>query len=72
MNPMITVWLLFAGLLLTAVLVGVFVAEYCFGVEVDDRIYVGIIAAVFILMLCTFGTIIFFTANNVHVEVVAK
>ena len=67
---MITVWLLFAGLLLTLILVIVFTAEFCFNVEVDDRIYVGIIAAVFILMLCVLGSLIFFTANNVHVEVV--
>lgn len=70
MNPMITVWLLFAGLLLTFILVMVFVAEFCFGVEVDDRIYAGIIAVVFILMLCAFGSVIFLTVNNVHVEVV--
>ena len=69
MNPMITVWLLFAGLLLTAVLVGIFVAEFCFRIEVDDRIYVGIMAVIFILMLCALGSLIFFTANNVHVEV---
>ena len=70
MNPMIAVWLLFAGLLLTAVLVGATVAEFCFNVKIDDRIYVGIMAAVFILMLCTLGSLIFFTANNMHAEVV--
>ena len=70
MNPMITVWLLFAGLLLTLILVIVFTAEFCFNVEVNDRIYVRIIAAVFILMLCALGSLIFFTANNVQVEVV--
>ena len=67
---MITVWLLFAGLLLTLILVIVFTAEFCFNVKVDDRIYEVIMATVLILMLCVLGSLIFFTANNVHVEVV--
>lgn len=70
MNPMITVWLLFAGLLLSFALILLLFVELCFDIVIDDKIYMGIVTIVFALMVCAFGSLVFFMVKNAHMEVV--
>lgn len=70
MNPMITVWLLFAGLLLSFTLILLLFVELCFDIVIDDKIYIGIVTIAFALMVCAFGSLVFFMVKNIHVEVV--
>lgn len=70
MNPMITVWLLFAGLLLSFTLILLLFVETCFDIVIDDKIYMGIATIVFALMICAFGSLVLFMVKNAHMEVV--
>ena len=69
MNPMVTVWLLFAGLFLSFILILLLFVELCFDIVFDDKIYMGIVTIVFALMVCAFGSLVFFMVKNMHVEV---
>lgn len=70
MNPMITVWLLFTGLLLSFTLILLLFVETCFDIVIDDKIYMGIVTIVCALMVCAFGSLVIFMAKNAHMEVV--
>lgn len=64
MNPMISVWIMFAALLLTLIFVIVFIVDLSFELNLD-KIYILLMGLIFILMLIALISIIFFRGVEV-------